>query len=1035
MLSVLRNRPFRHLWAAGLFSLLGTEIGRLGLFLYLFREEGSVASLALLVALKTLPGLLAAPAAGVLADRLDKRALMIAADLLRALLLLGILARPELWVIYLASALDSVAGALFMPAKAASVPLLVGKEQVPAANGLDRTTANSMIVLGPVAGAAIFTTFGLAATLILDAASFLLSALLLIPVRVRSVAQREGVPPRKAWWRDVRQGWRYLADNPRPRQIVFLFFVSMLCCGLWIPLAPFFIRDFLGASDSLLGLQMACFGLGGMVGGIFAARLAQRLEGGSLLVLAVLAEGAHMVLYSRVPDPVGSCLVLASWGVVFSVIAVTSHSILQVEVEESMLGRIFSIVNQGEGVAILAAMLLASTLSAHVASQLVFLGAGLVYVALVVMQAASRGGRSLLVAPSPRALAPLVLLPLVLSLGACGPGDYRLERLAEDPFGGGDATLSPDGDRFVVSSNRDGDWDVWMYQVEDGSWSRITDDPADDFEARWSPDGRRLAFTSTRSGWKDLWLLDLEGGGPPRQLTEGEGDDEYPAFSPDGRRVLFTGGPWEARNFYLHDLDSGEVRPANPRPIHRGGACTFDPDGESLLCHKYDAGTGDLIRLWLEDGAMVPLTAGPDWDYKPWPSPDGRWVAYSRSQEGPADIWLLETATGRTRPLVRSPWEDRWPNWSADGRYLFFHRAVDRGREVRRLDLAGGEEEVLVEAAGQEGGPLQASLDPGGSRLAYCVQRADGRALRLLDLDGDLDGGHPRDLDTGPGEACYPRFSPDGRRLAFTAKVGGRWEVAVLELGSGRVSYPTAGTADLRGMDGPLDWSPDGRWLVFHADTGAFEADLYLVPAGDGPGEGASGPPGWTHPVGEGAVRALTRDPWFDESPAFTPDGRGVVFMSTRGGDWTWGLYELSLEDGSVRSLVEPDWEEKNQPRIGPGGSLLWAGAGPAGDGLVERSADGQLEPLVVEGGVRWPTYTTDGGSVVYTVVDHTVEYWRIENPLGRGSPWWEDGDEPEPPADAGLDRLALGGSPAPGGPTGTSSEPPGRSPIDLERR
>ena len=625
--------------------------------------------------------------------------------------------------------------------------------------------------------------------------------------------------------------------------------------------------------------------------------------------------------------------------------------------------------------------------------------------------------------PRRRSGAPAAVLALALLAAGCGGGgEYRLRQVASDPAGGGDATIAPDGRSFVASSRREGGWDVWIHELDTGRWRRVTDHPADDFEARFTPDGGRLVFTTTRDGDKDLWVKDLVSGGE-RRLARRPDDDEYPAVSRDGRRAVFTGGPWEARSWYVLDLDAGDgARPlaVNREPSPAGGACTFDPSGESLVCHRYAAGTGDLFRLWLADGAIVPLTADDAWDYKPAASPDGRWIAFSRSLDGPADIWLLETATGRTRPLVASPWEDRWPTWSADGERLFFHRIVDRGTAVRRLDpgrAAGGGEgagpaagELLV---GPEESPLQADLDPSGEWLVYCFQDGDGRALRLRHLPSRS----RRELPTGPGEACYPRFSPDGRRIAFATHRGRRWEVATIARDGSDLRLLTTELAGVRGMDGPLDWSPDGRRIVFHADTAPFEADLFTV-------EEATG-----------QFERLTSDPWFDEAPAYTPDG-DVVFMSTRGGGWTWSLYRLSPGDGVLERLVGPDYVEKNFPRQAADGSLVWSRYGEDGrERLALRRPSGEVEELAGTAGARWASWHagTRGvlDTVLYTTVEHTVEYWLVDHPLGRGSPWFEGDDAPAVPEPEGLTAALASASQAAGPPSAAGSP----SPVDKERR
>ena len=394
MIEVLKTAAFRNLWLAGLLSVLGREVSRIGIFLYLLHEHGSVASLALFVACKTLAGVLAAPAAGLVVDRFSKRRVMIGTDIVRAGFMMVILIHPSLVVIYVMGALQSVATALFEPAKSASIALILDPEQLPKGNGVEHSTRNLVMILGPVLGAELVIQGGLAAILIFDATSYLLSAWLVL--RVKIPVLRPSEKARAPALAEIREGWSYFFEHRLVRHLALLFFVSMLTAGIWVPLAPFFIRDFLGASERVLGVQLAFFGAGGMAGGFLAAWLSSRVRKGAILFAALLAEGVHLAVYALVSNVLASCIVLFFWGITVSMILVSSRSILQTEVEERFLGRVFSVVNQGENLAMMSSMGLAALLGGILSSQEIFLGAGLLYVAVVLASASTRGGRTLL---------------------------------------------------------------------------------------------------------------------------------------------------------------------------------------------------------------------------------------------------------------------------------------------------------------------------------------------------------------------------------------------------------------------------------------------------------------------------------------------------------------------------------------------------------------------------------------------------------------------------------------------------------------
>lgn len=393
---ILANSSFRNLWLASLCSMMGSQIGRVSLILYVFETGGSVINLALLAVFDTLPGALAAPAAGAAIDGFNKRVVMVASDLVRMLCVLIILFEPSLDMIYLMAALQSVAAAFFQPARAAAIPLIVGRDELSRANAVEQSAANLTMVVGPVVGAALLSRFGLTVSLLFDAMTFLASAMLVWRVSVREVLDRGRERSGEDEVGGIREGWNYIVRHPLALHLNMLLFVALICTSMWVPLAPFFISNQLGGSGHVLGWQLGLYGLGAVAGGLFAPRLIARFGLGVTLFAGFLAEATSLFAYGIVSNLTASMIIIFVWGVAVSVVVVPFYTILQFVVEEQFLGRVFSVVKQSENVAVVIAMMVAILLQDRFGSHVIFISAGLIYFGCTAISSLSSGGRALL---------------------------------------------------------------------------------------------------------------------------------------------------------------------------------------------------------------------------------------------------------------------------------------------------------------------------------------------------------------------------------------------------------------------------------------------------------------------------------------------------------------------------------------------------------------------------------------------------------------------------------------------------------------
>jgi MFS family permease len=227
-LTLLRqNRNYRFLWLGSVVSQFGDWFNLIASASLIASLTTSGAALSFLFLARFLPLFLFSPFAGVLADRYDRRLVMIASDLLRALTVLGLLLVREaddVWLLYVLTITQFALSSLFVPARTAVLANVVKKHELVAANALDSLTWSTMLAFGAFAGGVVAARFGVAEAFVMDALTFVLSAVLVsrISILVKDGAIKDvpgtagmGVPAPEptgpsGGWLDFLDGLRYL---------------------------------------------------------------------------------------------------------------------------------------------------------------------------------------------------------------------------------------------------------------------------------------------------------------------------------------------------------------------------------------------------------------------------------------------------------------------------------------------------------------------------------------------------------------------------------------------------------------------------------------------------------------------------------------------------------------------------------------------------------------------------------------------------------------------------------------------------------
>jgi MFS family permease len=365
LLLVLRQRNFRLLFLGGLVSGLGDWFLFIALPFYVYSLTGSALATGGTFVAESLPAILFGSVAGVFVDRWDRRRTMIVADVLRAILLLGLLAvrSPEtVWVVFAVSFAQSAIGQFFGPAKNALIPRLVGEEDLLAANALSSTGSQLTMLIGPALGGAVLALFGISSSILADAASFLFSAIMagcVVAAPLRGEPTPDPVGASSAWgraWRDYRAGLALMRRNAVVLALLLALGITQVGQGLInVEIIPW-VRDVLHGDALVLGWIVSAQGIGGLVGGLALGAAGKSLAPTKVLASALLVDGVLVIaLVNSVALPVALALI-ALIGIEGVVFAVRLQTLLQLAVPDAHRGRVLGAYGATQSALLLAGM-------------------------------------------------------------------------------------------------------------------------------------------------------------------------------------------------------------------------------------------------------------------------------------------------------------------------------------------------------------------------------------------------------------------------------------------------------------------------------------------------------------------------------------------------------------------------------------------------------------------------------------------------------------------------------------------------------
>jgi dTMP kinase len=355
------HAPFARLLAAMTVSSLGDWVGFVAVTAIVARLGGVNASIAIsgVMIARTLPAFVFGPIAGALVDRLDRKQLMIAADIGRGLLYLSMVFLQHLWAIYLVSFCIECLSLLWGPARDASLPNFVPRRQLGNANSLALVSAYGTLPLG---GAVFTVLVGLSTwaghripilgdhpesmALILDAATFAFSAVMVsgIPIRTPPGRVMKGFDMTRVW-RDTLDGIRFLREDSIASAMTGGIVIAFGAVGAVLAIGPVFVQNTINAGPSGWGVIVTAFGVGMALGMASSSPAARTIGREVAFVWSLVAAAGTLFLLATMPNIAWAAVFTVWLGAFCGLAWVCGYTLLQENVADEFRGRTFGSLN------------------------------------------------------------------------------------------------------------------------------------------------------------------------------------------------------------------------------------------------------------------------------------------------------------------------------------------------------------------------------------------------------------------------------------------------------------------------------------------------------------------------------------------------------------------------------------------------------------------------------------------------------------------------------------------------------------------